>query len=140
MTVALKKYIQAIGIWILIVPLAILNGGLRENILIKLGDIALPLSGIILSVCIFVIAYLLIPKIKGCQSKDYLMFGIIWCILTNFFDLFMYISDGGNVFDLLSSYNFLEGNLWLLVIITTLISPIAVSKMRKLNKKESTKA
>ena len=61
----MSKYIQAIGIWFLIIPLAIMNGGLRENILVKLGDIALPLSGIILSICIFVVAYLLIPKIKN---------------------------------------------------------------------------
>ena len=62
----LKKYVQAIGIWFLMIPLAIINGGLRENVLIKLGNIALPLSGIILSICIFVVAYLLIPKIKNC--------------------------------------------------------------------------
>ena len=69
--IMLNKYIQATGIWFLIIPLAIINGGLRENILIKLGDIALPLSGIILSICIFVVAYLLIPKIKNCKKTDY---------------------------------------------------------------------
>lgn len=69
----MKKYIQAVGIWFLIIPLAILNGGLRENVLNKLGSISLPLSGIILSICIFVIAYLLIPKIKNCKSKDYII-------------------------------------------------------------------
>ena len=51
--IMLNKYIQATGIWFLIIPLAIINGGLRENILIKLGDIALPLSGIILSIYIY---------------------------------------------------------------------------------------
>ena len=70
----MSKYIQAIGIWFLIIPLAIMNGGLRENILVKLGDIALPLSGIILSICIFVVAYLLIPKIKNCKQTNYFTF------------------------------------------------------------------
>ena len=83
----MKKYIQAVGIWFLIIPLAILNGGLRENVLNKLGSISLPLSGIILSICIFVIAYLLIPKIKNCKSKDYIIFGVIWFLLTNLFDM-----------------------------------------------------
>ncbi len=127
----MKKYIQVIGIWFLIIPLAILNGGLRENVLTKLGAIALPLSGIILSVCIFLISYLLIPKIKNCKSKDYIIFGIIWFILTNLFDLFMYISEGENFYNLLNSYNFTNGNLWILVVITTLISPIIVSKINK---------
>lgn len=126
----MKKYIQAIGIWCLIIPLAILNGGLRENILVRLGDIALPLSGIILSVCIFVVALLFIPKIKNCKPKDYFLFGIIWFILTNLFDLSMYLSDGENFGDLLSSYNFFNGNLWIIVVVSTLISPIIVSKFK----------
>ena len=129
--VILSKYIQAVAIWFLIIPLAIINGGLRENILIKLGDMALPLSGIILSICIFVVAYLLIPKIKNCKQMDYVIFGIIWFVLTNLFDLFMYISEGGGIKDLLGSYNFLKGNLWILVVITTFLSPIVVSKIRK---------
>ena len=124
------KYIQAIGIWFLIIPLAIINGGLRENVLVKLGDIALPLSGIILSVCIFIVAYLLIPRIKNCELKDYIIFGVIWFILTNLFDLFVYISEGGGIKQLLNSYNFLDGNLWILVVITTLVSPILVSKIK----------
>ena len=129
--IILKKYVQIIGIWFLIIPLAIINGGLRENILIKLGSIALPLSGIILSICIFIVAYLLIPKIKNCTRRDYIIFGIIWFILTNLFDLLMYISEGGGIEELLNSYNFLKGNLWILVVITTFISPIMVSKIRK---------
>lgn len=126
----MKKYIQAVGIWFLIIPIAILNGGLRENVLNKLGTISLPLSGIILSICIFVIAYLLIPKIKNCKSKDYIIFGVIWFLLTNLFDLFMYISEGGGMKDLLNSYNFLNGNLWILVVITAFLSPIVVSKIK----------
>ena len=128
--IIVMKYIQAIGIWFLIIPLAIINGGLRENVLVKLGDIALPLSGIILSVCIFIVAYLLIPRIKNCELKDYIIFGVIWFILTNLFDLFMYISEGGGIKQLLNSYNFLDGNLWILVVITTLVSPILVSKIK----------
>lgn len=64
-----KKYMQAIGIWFLIIPLAILNGGFRESVLVKLGDIALPLSGIILSACIFIVAYVFIPKIKTVELR-----------------------------------------------------------------------
>ena len=134
--VILKKYTQVIGIWFLIIPLAIINGGIREHILIKLGNIALALSGIILSICVVIVAYLLIPKVKNCKPKDYIMFGIIWFVLTNLFDLFMYISEGGGIKQLLNSYNFLNGNLWILVVITTLVSPIVVSKIKWKKKKE----
>lgn len=27
----MKKYLQAVGIWVCIIPLAIINGGLRKN-------------------------------------------------------------------------------------------------------------
>ena len=126
-----KKYMQVIGIWLLIIPLAILNGGFRESVLVKLGDIALPLSGIILSVCIFIVAYVFIPKIKNCRTKDYVIFGLIWFVLTNLFDLTMYISEGGGMEDLINSYNFLNGNLWILVVITTLVSPVIVAKIKR---------
>ena len=61
----MKKYIMAILIWIMIIPIATLNGGFREYVLVKLGIMARPLSGIILSICIFAVAYLLVPKIKN---------------------------------------------------------------------------
>ena len=40
--IMLNKYIQATGIWFLIIPLAIINGGLRENILIKFLSTSIP--------------------------------------------------------------------------------------------------
>ena len=126
----MKKYLKAVGIWFLIIPVAILSGALRESVLNKLGNISLPLSGIILSICIFLVAYLLIPKIKNCKRKDYIIFGIIWFILTNLFDLLMYISEGENFLALINSYNFMSGNLWILVCITSLISPIVVYKLK----------
>lgn len=122
----MKKYLQAILIWILIIPIAILNGGLREYVLVKLGNLALPLSGIILSFCIFVVAYLLVPKIKNCTKKDYIIFGVMWFILTNLFDLIAYINAGVGFAGLVQSYNILTGNTWLLVVLTALFSPVIV--------------
>lgn len=128
----MKRYLQAVAIWIVIIPIAILNGGLRENVLIKLGAIALPLSGILLSLCVFGVAYFLIPKIHSCDKKDYIAFGVIWFVLTNFFDLSIILINDGNFSDLLEAYNFLNGNLWIIVVLTTLLSPITVAKIKNL--------
>ena len=51
-------------IWFCFIPVAILNGGLREYVLAKaIGEEwALPVSGITLSVCIFLITWLLLPR------------------------------------------------------------------------------
>ena len=127
----MKKYLQAVAIWFLIIPIAILNGGLRENVLIKLGTAALPLSGIILSICIFVVAFLFIPKIKDCKKTDYIFIGIIWCCLTNLFDLSMFVIDGGGILDLVKQYYFWTGNLWIVVVLSTLSAPILAGIIRK---------
>ena len=42
----MKKYVYAFLIWVMIIPIAILNGGFREYVLAYLGGLARPLSGI----------------------------------------------------------------------------------------------
>ena len=116
----------------MIIPIAILNGGFREYVLVNLGVLARPLSGIILSVCIFIVAYLLVPKIKNCVKRDYIIFGIMWFILTNLFDLSSYIKAGDGFAGLLQSYNIFTGNLWLLVVLSALFSPIIVMKIKEI--------
>ena len=125
-----KKYAQALGIWCLIIPLAILNGGLREMVLVKLGRAALPLSGVLLSACILAVALWLIPKIKGCTRGDYLAFGALWFVLTNGFDLRMNLAEGGGLSELLALYDVTTGNLWLLVVIVTALAPYLAAKWR----------
>ena len=127
----MKKYLEAFLIWVMIIPIAILNGGFREYVLVKLGAVARPLSGIILSICIFTVAYFLVPKIKNCKKTDYYIFGIMWFVLTNLFDLVAYINDGGGFADLLWSYNILSGNTWLLVVLAALSAPTLVMKMKQ---------
>lgn len=77
--------------------------------LLSLGGLALPLSGIILSICIFIVAYLLVPKIKNCVKRDYIFFGVMWFVLTNLFDLSAYIKEGEGFAGLLQSYNIFTG-------------------------------
>lgn len=127
----MKKYACAFLIWVMIIPIAILNGGFREYVLVKLGGLARPLSGIILSVCIFIVAYLLVPKIKNCVKIDYIFFGVMWFILTNLFDLSAYIKEGDGFAGLLQSYNIFTGNTWLLVVLTALFAPTIVMKIKE---------
>ena len=126
----MKKYTYAFLIWVIMIPIAILNGGFREYVLVKLGGLARPLSGIILSVCIFLVAYLLVPKIKNCAKRDYFWFGVMWFILTNFFDLSAYIKEGTGFKGLLQSYNTFTGNTWLLVVLTALFAPTVVMRIK----------
>ena len=127
----MKKYVFAFLIWVMIIPIAIINGGFREYVLVKLGGLALPLSGIILCICIFIVAYLLVPKIKNCVKRDYIFFGVMWFVLTNLFDLSAYIKEGEGFAGLLQSYNIFTGNTWLLVVLTALFATMIVMKIKE---------
>ena len=91
---------------------------------------ALPLSGIILSACIFLITWLLLPRaVKALSAKDSLLVGICWVSLTVAFEFVSGLAGGSTITELLAAYNPLTGNLWLLVLAVTLLSPAAVWKI-----------
>ncbi len=81
--------LKSLIIWFCFIPAAILNGGLREYALTKAvgEELALPVSGITLSMCIFLITWLLLPRmIKAFTSKDGWLIGIGWALLTIVFE------------------------------------------------------
>lgn len=128
--------LKSLIIWFCFIPVAILNGGLREYVLAKaIGEEwALPVSGIILSVCIFLITWMLLPRmIKAFTSKDGWLIGIGWALLTIVFEFAAGLAGGSTVSELLAAYNPLSGNLWLLVLLTTLLSPVIVRKVKANN-------
>ena len=124
---------KSLIIWLCFIPVAILNGGLREYVLAKAitEEWALPISGITLSVCIFLTTWLLLPLVtKAITSKDCWLVGICWAALTIAFEFIAGLADGNTMTELLAAYNPLTGNLWLLVLATTLLSPIVTKNFR----------
>ena len=123
--------LKSLIIWFCFIPVAILNGGLREYVLAEvIGEKwALPVSGITLSVCILLITCMLLPRItKAITSKDCWLIGICWSVLTIAFEFVSGLAGGNTMEQLLNAYNPLTGNLWLLVLMTTLLSPVAIKK------------
>ena len=128
------KILKSLLVWVCFIPAAVLNGGLREYVLDEaVGEQwALPLSGIILSACIFLITWLLLPRtVKALSSKDTLRIGICWVFLTIAFEFVSGLAGGSTMTELLAAYNPLTGNLWLLVLAATLLSPAAVWKITR---------
>ena len=126
------KILKSLLVWVCFIPVAILNGGLREHVLARaLGEKwALPLSGIILSACIFLITWLLLPRtVKALSAKDSLRIGICWVFLTIAFEFVSGLAGGSTITELLAAYNPLTGNLWLLVLATTLLSPVMAGRI-----------
>ena len=131
----IMRLLKSFIVWICFIPVAILNGGLREYVLVRLvgEETALPVSGILLGIFIFLVTWLMLPRLaKGCGMKDCLAMGICWASLTIAFETAAGIAGGSTVTEILAAYNPLTGNLWVLVLVTTMLSPVLLKVLRRI--------
>lgn len=117
--------IRSLLVWLCFIPVAILNGGLRQYVLVRwFGEVgANALSGVLLSLFILLITWLLLPRIVRYNQKESYRIGIVWMLLTIGFEFIFGLTGGISFRELLSAYNPMSGNLWLLVVITTFGAP-----------------
>ncbi len=123
---------QAIGSWFLLIPIAILNAGVREKILLPwLGFWSLPLSGLSLSLLIFLVTLALIPLFSTHRSSDYFWIGGLWLICTLGFEfLFGHYGLGKSWREILTIFDLTQGNLMILVLLSTFFSPHFAARLR----------
>jgi hypothetical protein len=128
-----KHIIKSLLVWISITPLAVLNGVLREMLLIPLfGSIAFPISGFLLALCIFTISYVFIPRLGLADKFTFVKMGLAWVAATIIFEFALGMIMGTSLNEMLQAYNFLTGNLWLFIVIFIGFVPTIVAKMKKL--------
>ena len=131
----IMRLLKSFIVWICFIPVAILNGGLREYVLARFvgEETALPVSGILLSMFIFLVTWLVLPRLaKDCGMKDCLAMGICWALLTVVFESAAGIAGGSTVTEILAAYNPSTGNLWVLVLVTTMLSPVLLKVFRRI--------
>ena len=125
--------VRAVGLWCVILGLAILNGMVREAALIPLlGRFAgYLISGLLLSAAVFVVALVAVPGYGVRTSRDWLSIGLLWLVLTLAFEfgLGRLIQDKPWA-ELLAAYRFRDGNLWPLVLLVTGLSPWLAARVR----------
>lgn len=128
-----RLLLYSVGVWVILVFLAILNAVLREGVISPaLGDYAgHVLSSIILSVIIFIVAYLFLRSLSQVfTGQELLLIGFLWLVLTVAFEfLFGHYVMGQSWSALLSDYNIFKGRVWILVLISTFISPTLAGKL-----------
>ncbi len=127
--------VKACGLWVPLVPLAIGNGAIRESLLVPmLGQrLALPLSGVSLSMLILLSAVAVSPWLRATAVFHYVVAGIAWLLMTVTFEfLFGHYAMGKSGAQLVAAYNVVEGNLWVLVLLSTAVSPYLGAKVRRL--------
>ena len=127
--------LKSFGIWTSFIPLAILNGLLREKCLAPIigQRLALPLSGLTGASLFFCFTYLTLPWLGQLKLNQYRLIGLAWLVMTVLFEfLFGRFVARKSWAELLQAYDILSGNLWMLVLLVIAVSPFLVAKLRKL--------
>jgi len=118
--------LKSLVAWLLILCLAVANGALREAVLIPSlgGASGLVLSGVMLCVCVALVAYVLVRIEQAVTVKQSALVGVLWLCLTLAFEFGFgrYIQHKPWP-ELLAAYTFNGGNLWPVVLLVTLLAP-----------------
>ncbi|HQZ83851.1 MAG TPA: hypothetical protein PLR83_11575 [Pyrinomonadaceae bacterium] len=125
--------IKATIIWLVILVFAVMNGILREAVLLPafgrpLGFIV---SGIILGSLIFAAAYFSLPWIDANGTNQLFLIGFLWLMLTLAFEFSFGLARGVRLDEILSAYSFKDGNIWPLVLLVTFFAPWLAAEVRR---------
>ncbi len=127
--------LKAVGAWLVLMALAVANGLAREYWLQPwLGaQAALPVSGLLLALLILLVSLLLARPLGLDGARRAWLVGLLWLGLTLGFE-FGYGRYGlGHGWEqLLAAYDPSGGNLWLLVLASSLCSPWLAARLRGL--------
>ena len=126
--------IRAFIAWLLILGLAIVNGVLREGVLVPaLGARpGLMTSGAILAACVLVVALLLMPRLGPVSKRRCLGIGAFWLALTLGFEFGFGRAVAHKTWaQLLDAYTFRDGNLWPLVLLDVVLAPAVAASLRR---------
>lgn len=124
---------KACLVWLLLLAAAAANGALRDLWLHPLFGYAtaLPLSGVILSVLIFLLTWLCIPWFGRQTAKTHLLIGTVWVGLTLAFEFgFGHFARGESWQALLRLFDLPGGNLFTVALLTALVSPLLTARLR----------
>lgn len=136
-----KFYIKAILFWFVLLLLAITNATVREFTYKPLlepsiGMWAHQLSSVTAIIIFFVAIYLFLKFIKEDYKKiDLLVIGFIWFLMTLLFEVYMnYFVRSLSLQQILYTYYFWKGELWIFVLLSLLLLPMIADKYLKNDK------
>ena len=128
--------IRILGVWFLLMVLAILNGGVRNALLMprigeQAGHVA---STLVLSVLILIVTWYVTPWIGPRSPQGAWQIGLSWLVLTVAFEFLAGHYVLGHPWQkLYADYNVVRGRIWLLVLVMSLVAPVLVFRLRGLS-------
>ena len=128
-------FLRALAVWLLLLILAVLNGGLRDTQLSpRLGDtVGRGISTLLLCGLIVLATWLTIGWIRPGGSREALAVGALWVALTLAFEFGVgHYGDGKPWPELLADYDLSRGRIWITVLVVTLLAPWWTARSREL--------
>lgn len=125
--------LKSILVWLSIIPLAILNGGLRDSFITPLigENFSRPISGFTLCCLIFIVSFIFVPRLGNGLKKTYIQMGILWILLTIIFETVFGLLQGNNFNEIINAYDLTTGDLWLIVVIFIGFVPYLTAKIKR---------
>ena len=127
--------LRALAVWLLLLILAVLNGGLRDTQLSpRLGDtVGRGISTLLLCGLIVLATWLTIGWIRPGGSRESLAVRALWVALTLAFEFGVGHYGFGKPWpELLADYDLSRGRLWIAVLVVTLLAPWWTARSRGL--------
>jgi len=133
-----RLYIYAVGVWLVLAVLAVLNGILRNYAYGPLigEQAAHVLSSLIFIGVVFAVTYVFLRLVRlDYGLADLLVVGAAWVVMTVAFEfLFGHYVAGHPWPRLLADYNVLKGRVWALVLLAVFLGPLVMGRLAKLRK------
>lgn len=125
--------VKAFAVWLLMASAAIVNGLVRDSLLAAWmgGAAALPVSGVLLALLVFGIAYLCLPLFGRLRAMAYVGIGLFWVGVTLAFEFAMeHYALGKPWSEVFRVFDFRRGNLFSLVLVVTFGAPWLAARLR----------
>ncbi len=133
-----RLYVYALGVWLVLTVLAILNGILRN---VTYGRVVGEHAGHVISSVILISLFLLMTYVFLVNVKvaygnlDLFLVGALWLALTVTFEfLFGHYVAGHSWGRLLADYDILKGRVWALVLLAVFLGPLIIGRLARLRK------
>lgn len=125
---------RALAIWLLMAVVAVVAGGLREALLTpRVGAAASHVMGtaVVAAVFLLVIGLSIRWVAPGLRTGDLWTVGILWTVLTVAFEFGFGRWVAGHSWErLLRDYDLTAGRIWVLVLLTLLLGPVWLGRLR----------
>jgi len=127
--------IKSLLVWVGFIPVAILNGIVRENFYGPMvGELlAHQISTVVAVVAFVLLAFVVLRnEVQGLDRGSLVLMGVVWVVMTMLFEFgFGHYVVGHSWEKLLMDYDLTKGRVWGLFLLSSLLTPMIVKRLNK---------